>query len=129
MSQEISIILDLEYKHLIITLKQKYFWPMYVQHWQSILSKQSFSKAILEKQQIIKWRGKFLECVSKDLTILFPAMRGFSRSNVYYMKQFADFHSGFTIIQQSVGQLPRIQEHLLVIQETQYNIKVTVVYQ
>lgn len=63
-------------------------------------------KAILERQQREGWGAKVIEKLSKDLQHEFPQMKGFSRSNLTYMRAFAEAYEDEAIIQRSVGQLP-----------------------
>jgi predicted nuclease of restriction endonuclease-like (RecB) superfamily len=63
-------------------------------------------KAILERQQREGWGAKVIEKLSKDLQHEFPQMKGFSRSNLTYMRAFAEVYEDEAIIQRSVGQLP-----------------------
>lgn len=65
---------------------------------------------IVAKQTSAKWGSGFLPHLSKDLTAEFPEMKGFSLSNLKYMKQWYLFFSQVysqedTIGQQSVAQL------------------------
>jgi predicted nuclease of restriction endonuclease-like (RecB) superfamily len=66
-------------------------------------------KMIAEKQT--QWGSKFLETLSKDLSLEFPDMNGFSIRNLKYCRQFSQFY-GDTIVQQAVapfGQQPVAQ--------------------
>jgi predicted nuclease of restriction endonuclease-like (RecB) superfamily len=65
----------------------------------------TIGKNLLQRQNIEQWGSKYLEQVSRDLKAEFPGMTGFSRSNLYYMRQFAQDYSGMPIVQQPVGQL------------------------
>jgi predicted nuclease of restriction endonuclease-like (RecB) superfamily len=47
-------------------------------------------KSLSDRQQPEKWGSKYLEQVSKGLKAEFPCMKGFSRANLYVMKQFAE---------------------------------------
>jgi len=59
---------------------------------------------IVEKQTYSKWGDGFLLQLSRDLTIEFPDMKGFSVSNLKYIKQWYKFYSqGKTLSQQAVG--------------------------
>jgi predicted nuclease of restriction endonuclease-like (RecB) superfamily len=63
-------------------------------------------KQIVEKQETAKWGSGFIDQLSKDLKSEFPDMSGFSRSNLFAIKNFYLFYSqGVTIVQQLVGQL------------------------
>ena len=52
------------------------------------------------------WGAGIVEQLSADLRRAFPDMKGFSRSNLSYMRAFADAWPEDAIIQQPVGQLP-----------------------
>lgn len=63
---------------------------------------------IVRKQEKTKWGNKFIEQLSVDLKQEFPDMKGFSRTNLYYIKQFYQYFRYFPaeeIVQQSVGQI------------------------
>lgn len=62
-------------------------------------------KMIYEKIALSNWGDKILEQVSKDLKAEFSEMKGLSRSNLSYAKQFYEFYQS-AIIQQPVGQIP-----------------------
>ena len=52
------------------------------------------------------WGSGFFERLSNDLRKEFPDMKGFSTSNLYYIKQFYEFYSSKTSnFQQPVGKL------------------------
>jgi len=63
-------------------------------------------REILERQQREGWGTKVVEKLSIDLRREFPEMKGFSRSNLMYMRSFAEAYEDGEIIQRSVGQLP-----------------------
>ena len=61
---------------------------------------------IVVRQMDAKWGGGFFEQLSKELKREFPDMKGFSKSNLYYIKQFYLFYSqDNTIFQQVAGKL------------------------
>ncbi len=62
--------------------------------------------AILEKQKISKWGDKILENLSRDLSEEFPDMKGFSKRNIFYMRQFAEIYPDFVFVQQAAAQIP-----------------------
>lgn len=62
--------------------------------------------AILEKQKTAKWGDKILENLSRDLSEVFPDMKGFSKQNLKYIKRFASEYSENEIGQQAVDQIP-----------------------
>lgn len=61
---------------------------------------------ILERQAAAAWGDGILDQVSADLRAAFPAMTGFSRSNLKYMRAFAEAWPEGDFGQQPVGQLP-----------------------
>jgi predicted nuclease of restriction endonuclease-like (RecB) superfamily len=61
---------------------------------------------ILQRQQTQGWGAKVIEQLAKDLTSAFPNMKGFSRSNLMYMRAFHEAWPDEAIVQQLVGQLP-----------------------
>lgn len=66
----------------------------------------SIGKDFLARQQQAGWGAKVLERVALDLKSAFPEMKGFSRSNLMYMRLFAESWPDAQIVQQAVGQLP-----------------------
>ncbi len=61
---------------------------------------------ILARQQAQGWGAKVIERLAHDLHTAFPEMKGFSRSNLLYMRAFAEAWPDPQIVQQAVGQLP-----------------------
>ena len=61
---------------------------------------------ILDRQAAGAWGDGILDQVSADLRAAFPAMKGFSRSNLMNMRAFAAAWPDLAIVQQPVGQLP-----------------------
>ena len=49
---------------------------------------------ILTRQQELGWGAKVVTKLAKDLKIAFPEMKGFSRTNLLYMRSFADAYPG-----------------------------------
>jgi len=61
---------------------------------------------IVAKQAGAKWGDGFLSQLSKDLMSEFPDIKGFSLSNIKYIKQWYQFYTGNKSIgQQPVGQI------------------------
>ena len=66
-------------------------------------------KDIAEKQKNAKWGGGFLKRLHLDLSSEFPNIKGFSLSNLKYIKQWYLFYSKeIAKSQQAVGQLIHI---------------------
>ena len=61
---------------------------------------------ILTRQQTEGWGAKVIQQLAKDLKREFPDMRGFSRSNLLYMRAFAEAYPEEAIVQQAAGQIP-----------------------
>ena len=70
----------------------------------------SIGADIVNQQKDSKWGDGLLSRLSKDLMIEFPDMKGFSLSNLKYIKQWFSFYSQAegVISQQLVGQITRI---------------------
>ena len=71
---------------------------------------------IVVRKMDAKWGSKFFQEVSKDLKSEFPDMQGFSKSNLYYMRQFYLFYSKEDEIFHQLGgkfeneNLPQLEE-------------------
>ncbi|MBD2158873.1 PDDEXK nuclease domain-containing protein [Leptolyngbya sp. FACHB-16] len=63
-------------------------------------------KEILERQQVEGWGAKIIDRLAKDLKQEFPDINGFSRSNLKYMRLFAQAYSEEQISQGALGQIP-----------------------
>ena len=61
---------------------------------------------ILARQVQAGWGAGIVDQVSRDLRATFPDLKGFSRTNLLYMRAFAEAWSEPEIVQQAVGQLP-----------------------
>lgn len=61
---------------------------------------------IVEKQKTASWGDRLLPQLSRDLSAEFPDIKGFSVSNLKYMRQWFLFYAGGAVIgQQAVGQI------------------------
>ena len=60
---------------------------------------------ILVRQQQQGWGAKVIQTLSKDLKLEFPEMKGFSRSNLLYMRAFAQAFPDEAIVQAVLGQI------------------------
>jgi predicted nuclease of restriction endonuclease-like (RecB) superfamily len=61
---------------------------------------------ILTRQKQQGWGAKVIDRLAKDLKIAFPEMKGFSRTNLLYMRAFAEAYSDEQFVQQAAGQIP-----------------------
>lgn len=71
-----------------------------------ILLYHNIGAQILRLQLEKGWGSKIIDQLSKDLKSVFPEMKGFSSSNLKYMRRFAEEYTKEEISQQSVDQLP-----------------------
>ncbi|HVI46357.1 MAG TPA: PDDEXK nuclease domain-containing protein [Chitinophaga sp.] len=72
-------------------------------------------KEIISKQTEYKWGENFLEQLSIDLKKSFPQINGFSRRNLYTIRQWYVFFSHqFEFVPQPVAQLPWSYQRLLI---------------
>ena len=60
---------------------------------------------ILARQAAQGWGAKVIERLAHDLRAAFPEMKGFSRTNLLYMRAFAEAWPDFEIVQAPLGQL------------------------
>jgi predicted nuclease of restriction endonuclease-like (RecB) superfamily len=63
-------------------------------------------KEILQRQQDEGWGKKVIERLAKDLKREFPDIKGFSRTNLLYMRAFAEAYPDEQFVQQLGGQIP-----------------------
>lgn len=61
---------------------------------------------ILTRQHQQGWGAKVIAHLSADLRSSFPEMKGFSRTNLLYMRAFAEAYPDEQIVQQLAGQIP-----------------------
>ena len=61
---------------------------------------------ILQRQSQEGWGAKVIEKLAKDLKAEFPEMKGFSRTNLLYMRAFAKAYPDEQIVHQLGGQIP-----------------------
>jgi predicted nuclease of restriction endonuclease-like (RecB) superfamily len=62
--------------------------------------------AIAQRQQQEGWGSKVIQRLAQDLKREFPDMKGFSRSNLMYMRAFASAWPDLQIVQGVLGQIP-----------------------
>jgi predicted nuclease of restriction endonuclease-like (RecB) superfamily len=63
-------------------------------------------REILSRQAAEGWGSKVVERLALDLHAEFPAIKGLSRTNLLYMRAFAEAWPEASIVQQVVGQIP-----------------------
>lgn len=110
-SMDIVFKQDKEYKKFIERIKTnilRYQMKSVVQVNRQLLTLYwSIGENIVKKQEQFGWGDAIVEQVAKDLQKAFPAMKGFSRSNIFNMRQWYLFYiKANEKVQQLVGQLP-----------------------
>lgn len=63
-------------------------------------------RLIVQRQQLEGWGARVIDRLAQDLKAAFPSMRGFSSSNLKYMRFFAEQCPDCVIGQQAADQLP-----------------------
>ena len=63
-------------------------------------------KEILDRQNAEGWGSKVVAQLAKDLKSEFPDMKGFSRTNLMYMRAFAEAWPDEEFVHQAGGQIP-----------------------
>lgn len=72
-------------------------------------------KDISERQENADWGSKFIEQTAIELKNEFPEIRGFSRRNLYAIKQWYNFYSEkYPFMPQSVAQIPWGHNRLII---------------
>jgi len=69
---------------------------------------------ILTRQQEQGWGAKVIDRLAADLKNAFPEMKGFSRTNLLYMRAFADAYPEEEFVQQVAGQMPWFHNCVLI---------------
>lgn len=62
-------------------------------------------REIFEKQQKANWGEALIDQLAKDLSAAFPGIKGFSRTNLFYIKKWYLFYLPFGNVPQVVGQI------------------------
>ncbi|MEA3450548.1 MAG: DUF1016 N-terminal domain-containing protein [Bacteroidota bacterium] len=72
-------------------------------------------KEICQKQEVENWGSKIIEKVAVDLKHEFPEIKGFSRRNIYAMRQWFLFYSdAYSFVPQAVAQIPWGHNRLII---------------
>lgn len=103
-------IIGQEYNQLLNDLKQRVASSRYKTalnvNKELILLYHHVGIQILESQAKQGWGAKVIDQLSKDLSVEFPEMKGFSTRNLKYMRKFAEVYPTFAIVQQVAAQIP-----------------------
>jgi predicted nuclease of restriction endonuclease-like (RecB) superfamily len=76
----------------------------------------NLGQRIAQKQSLFEGRNNYVEQLAKDLRTEFPEMKGFSRSNLFYVRKFYQFYSSSSV-QQVVG-LNEIQPDFISVRQS-----------
>ena len=66
-------------------------------------------REIYEKQQTANWGEALIDQLSRDLTAMFPNMKGFSKRNLFYIRKWFLFYQSVEIVPQVVGEIDGAQ--------------------
>ena len=66
----------------------------------------AIGKAILDRQNAAGWGAKVIDQLALDLSLAFPDSKGFSRSNLHYMRRLAEAWPAPAFVQQPAAQMP-----------------------
>src|SRR5580698_3719448 len=67
-------------------------------------------REIYEKQQTANWGEALIDQLSRDLTAMFPNMKGFSKTNLFYIRKWFLFYQSAEFVPQLVGQIEGAQK-------------------
>lgn len=67
----------------------------------------NMGREIIDREKVAGWGSMFIERLSRDLSFAFPDIRGFSRRNLYAIRQWYLFYSArYAFVPQPVAQIP-----------------------
>ena len=94
-----DLIVDKDYRNWLKEIKDKVFSARirsaFAANRELILFYYEMGASIVSKQQEMAWGNKVIDQLSEDLQKEFPGISGFSRTNLYYIKQFYEYFSVF----------------------------------
>lgn len=105
-----SYIANLEYKELITSIKHDIIRSRQIAvrkvNTELIMLYYNIGKNIVLQQKSSHWGDDLIGQIEKDLKKEFNNLKGFSRTNLFYMKKFYLFFEQIEILPQAVGQIP-----------------------
>jgi predicted nuclease of restriction endonuclease-like (RecB) superfamily len=118
----VDFALDKNYRDWLKTLKSKIMTAQLkaavTVHHELVLLYFDLGKMIVERQTDSNWGDALISQVARDLKAEFPDVAGFSRSNLYAVKQFYLFYKDVPeFVHQTGGQIPW-RHHVLILQKT-----------
>mgnify|MGYP001026524879 CR=1 FL=1 len=110
MSSQLSLIQSDAYKTFLSGLKERIRTAQVkaalAVNQELVLLYWQMGQDILQRQKKEGWGGKVVTQLAKDLKREFPDMKGISRTNLLYMRAFAEAYPEKEFVQQLVGQIP-----------------------
>ena len=110
MPRQSSLFPDKEYASFLEDLKQRIrsaqVKAAIAVNQELILLYWQIGRDILTRQEEEGWGAKVIQRLAKDLKREFPDMKGFSPTNLLYMRAFAKAYLDKAIVQRSVGKIP-----------------------
>lgn len=101
--------LDKDYKNWISSLKERIktaqIKAAIAVNEELIVLYWDIGKSIVEKQEQSRWGAKLIEQIALDLKRELPDTNGFSRTNLFSMRQFYLFYAKSKIVHQAGGQI------------------------
>lgn len=88
---------------------------------QMLLLYREIGSEILQRQKTANWGNDVIGQLSQDLKKSFPSMKGFSKRNLQFMRQFAETYPDSSIVKQPVSQISR--SHNILLMQRCYNNK------
>jgi len=88
-------------------------------------------RQIKDRQNQEGWGSKVVDRLSRDLSLAFPAMKGFSLRNLKYMRAFAESYKDSSFVQQTAAQIPWFHNCIIIdklksLSEREFYIKKTI---
>lgn len=109
-----ELLINSEYKNWLVELKSKIqqsqIKAALAVNSQLIQLYWDLGKQIAEKQETAKWGSGFIDQLSKDLRLEFPDMKGFSKSNLKYCREFYKYYAENQSQQQLIAKSEKSQQ-------------------
>jgi predicted nuclease of restriction endonuclease-like (RecB) superfamily len=103
-------VLPVDYAAWLATLKQRIRAAqqraVFAVNRELVLLYWQIGRDVLERQEAQGWGARVIDRLARDLRAAFPDMKGFSRSNLMYMRAFCEAWPEEAIVQRLVGRLP-----------------------
>jgi predicted nuclease of restriction endonuclease-like (RecB) superfamily len=102
-----NLLVDKQYKEWIVELKNKIrttqIKAAMTVNRELLNLYWELGREICEKQEKANWGEGLIDQLAKDLSAAFPEIRGFSRTNVFYVQKWYLFYREERLVQQVVG--------------------------